>query len=73
MCPDGTIPYVGMDFVPDVTYLFSLGIVFWWDHSLCWHCVQRGSCLMLDFVPDVTYFLWALCPGGTIPYVGIVF
>ena len=28
---------------------------------------------MLDFVPDVTYFLWAVCPGATIPYVGIVF
>ena len=34
---------------------------------------SEGPCLMLDFVPDVTYFLWALCPGGTIPYVGIVF
>ena len=46
MCPDGTIPYVGMDFVPDVTYfLWALcpggtipyvGIVFRGDHALCW-------------------------------------
>ena len=53
--------------------ILSLGSVSWWDHTLCWHCVLRGSYLMLDFVPDVTYFLWAVCPGGTIPYVGIVF
>ena len=70
LCSEGIMPYVGFCSWCD---LFSLGSVSWWDHSLCWHCVLRGSCLMLDCVPDVTYFLWALCPGGTIPYVGIVF
>ena len=80
LCSYGTMPYVGFVSWCD---LLSLDIVSWWDHTLCWHCVLRGPCLMLDLFrgvtyfilalcPGVTYFLSALCPGGTIPYLGIV-
>ena len=57
LCPGGTISY--------------LGIVSCWDHTLCWLCYDVTYSLW-TVCSGVNYFLWALWPGGAIPYLDIV-